>query len=337
MDDIVILSRREDSDERDQLVKDLKNAYEIRQIGDLKWFLNMRIICDRPNLKLWLCQDAYIDKIVDMYHLAHACKAYTPLTGTLLEPFNEPALPAKIHHYQQCIGSCIYSAVMTRPDITYAVGKLATFMTNPSEHHSSEADRMISYLRDTKNLAIQYNGNVGRALVLDLKPDVVEAASDASFADNPDRRSTQGYIFKLFGGAVDWKSNRQTIVTTSTTEAELVAISQAGKESIWWDRFFRHIQFEPGHKIRIQCNNRQTVGILMKEDPSITTKLRHVDIYGSWLRERVQSGDITVDWVPTAQMPADGFTKALPRQKHSEFVKMLGLVDISDIITAQAK
>ncbi|QSS48835.1 hypothetical protein I7I53_08967 [Histoplasma capsulatum var. duboisii H88] len=61
---------------------------------------------------------------------------------------------------------------------------------------------------------------------------VFEAASDASFVDNSDKISTEGYIFKLFEGPVDWKSKRQRIVTTSTTEAELLAISQAGKESI---------------------------------------------------------------------------------------------------------
>ncbi|EDN08978.1 predicted protein [Histoplasma mississippiense (nom. inval.)] len=170
-----------------------------------------------------------------------------------------------------------------------------------------------------------------------LSMNVVEAASDASFADNSERRSTEGYIFKLFEGPVDWKSKRQRIITTSTTEAELLAISQAGKESIWWKRFFDHLGFDPGHKISIQCDNRQTVGILTKEDPSITTKLRHVDIYGNWLRERIQSGDISVRWTPTTSMPADGLTKPLSQQKQREFIKQIGLVDITDLVNKITK
>ncbi|QSS56224.1 hypothetical protein I7I53_04378 [Histoplasma capsulatum var. duboisii H88] len=201
----------------------------------------------------------------------------------------------------------IDAAVMTRPDIAYAVGKLATFMTNPSERHSAEIDRVIIYLRDTKNLAIEHSRPDSDA----LSTNVVEAASDASFAGNSDRRSAEGYIFKLFGGPVDWKSKRQRVITTSTTEAELLAISQAGKESIWWKRFFDHLGFDPGHKISIKCDNRQTIGILNKEDFSITTKLRHVDIYSNWLRERIQSGDISVQWTPTTSMPVDGLTKSL--------------------------
>ncbi|KAG5290094.1 pol-like protein, yeast-enriched transcript [Histoplasma ohiense] len=166
---------------------------------------------------------------------------------------------------------------MTGPDIAYAVGKLTkltTFMTNPSERHSAEIDCVIIYLRDTKNLAIEYNGPDNDALSMN----VVEAASDASFVGNSGRRSTEGYIFKLFGGPVDWKSKRQKVKTTSTTEAELLAVSQAGKESIWWKRFFDHLGFDPGYEISIKCDNRQTIGILNKEDSSITTKLRHVDI-----------------------------------------------------------
>ncbi|QSS48816.1 hypothetical protein I7I53_08942 [Histoplasma capsulatum var. duboisii H88] len=197
-------------------------------MGNLEWFLNMRITRDRSSKKLWLCQDAYIDKLVDTYHFAHARKASTPLSSIPLAPYQGTASPEDTHYYQRRIGSCIYAAVMTRPDIAYAIGKLAIYMTNPSERHSAEIDRVIAYLRDSKNLAIEYSVSDGDGLSMN----VFEAASDASFVDNSDRRSTEGYIFKLFEGSVDWKSKRQRIVTTSTTEAELLAISQAGKESI---------------------------------------------------------------------------------------------------------
>jgi hypothetical protein len=64
----------------------------------------------------------------------------------------------------------------------------------------------------------------------------------------------------------------------------------------------------------------------------IQTKLRHVDIHQMWLRQEVDSGRITVEWKPTADMPADGFTKLLPRQKHKNFIRQLGLKDIYHLI-----
>ena len=66
----------------------------------------------------------------------------------------------------------------------------------------------------------------------------------------------------------------------------------------------------------------------MKETPQLETRLRHVDIHQHWLRQEVQEKRLLVKWIPTSQMPADGLTKALPRQKHEEFVRQLGLTNI---------
>jgi hypothetical protein len=162
---------------------------------------------------------------------------------------------------------------------------------------------------------------------------VCDPYSDASFANyTRTRRSAQGCLFKLFGGPIDWQSNNQRTVSTSTTEAELLALSNASKEAIWWDRLFKDLDFDPGHELEIKCDNKQTIRLLVKDVPILMTKLKHVDILHHWLREQVQAKKITVSWVPTNQMVADGLTKALPRQKQQNFVNQLGLVDISSLL-----
>jgi hypothetical protein len=108
--------------------------------------------------------------------------------------------------------------------------------------------------------------------------------------------------------------------TTSTTEAELLALTHVGKEVIWWQRFFEQLAFDPGHDITILCDNTQTVGILNKSMPLLTTKMRHVDIYQHWLHERVQAGDLAIEWVSTTDIAADGLTKPLSTVKHAHFV-----------------
>lgn len=70
---------------------------------------------------------------------------------------------------------------------------------------------------------------------------------------------------------------------------------------------------------------------MVTDAPKLMTKLRHIDIHQSWLRQEVQAGAVNVKWIPTKAMPADGFTKALPHQKHEEFMKMIGLVHISKL------
>jgi hypothetical protein len=271
-----------------------------------------------------------VDKITKTFHLEHAPQAPTPLSSTDLLPHDGTASPQEIYGYQQRIGSLIYPAVITRPDINAASSRLSEFLTNPSSRHLGEADRCITYLRDTKALGIEYSGSASHEIGLH----VFECASDAAFADDKiTRRSTEGYLFKLYGGVIDWKSTKQKCVTTSTTEAELHALTHAAKEMQWWKRFFVSIGFDPGHEPTIQCDNQQTVGLMKKDAPLLTTKLRHVDIHQHWLRQEVQANRIQIRWVPTHEMPADGLTKLLSRQKHEEFIKQLGLVDVSRFLT----
>ena len=166
-----------------------------------------------------------------------------------------------------------------------------------------------------------------------IPKEIFDNSVDASFANNSDRRSGEGYVFKLYGGPIDWVSRKQSTVTTSTTEAELLAMLHAGKQAIWWNNLFRKLHFDPSHELSLKNDNQQTIRLLTAQMPVLTTKLRHVDISQHWLRERVQNGDIQVKWVNTNDMVADGFTKALPRQKQERFVKQLGLVDIGKQIT----
>jgi len=161
--------------------------------------------------------------------------------------------------------------------------------------------------------------------------EVFVCASVAAFADDPEtRRSTEGYLFQLFGGAIDWKSTKQKTVSTSSTEAELLALSHAAKEVLWWKRFFQAINLDPGHNLAITCDNKQTICLLTKETPQLNTKLKHVDVHNHWLRQEIQNRNIKLNWICTTEMLADGLTKALPRQQHEAFVRQIGLVDISN-------
>lgn len=278
-------------------------------------------------MSLFMTMDAYIDKIAREFDLENAPRVSTPLSldASKFVPFEGQATPEQIHSYQSRIGHLIYPATALRPDIAYAASLLARFMQNPSPIHSDQVNRVIVYLRDHKNLSIVFDG---LATNPNASMRVVEAASDAAYGDDPStRRSSEGYVVKIFGGPVDWRATLQNTVTTSTTEAELLALTHLGKEVIWWQRFFKQMAFDPGHDIAIQSDNTQTVGILNKSMPLLTTKLRHIDIHQHWLRERVQAGDLGIEWVPTSDIVADGLTKPLNTVRHKIFVGLLGLTD----------
>ena len=141
----------------------------------------------------------------------------------------------------------------------------------------------------------------------------------------------------MYGMCVDWKATRQRSVAKSTTEAELLALSVAGGEMEWWNRLFNHIKLDLDVKPVIYCDNQQTVGIVTRQEDKLRTKLRHVDTHQMWLRQEVQQQRMHVAWCPTVDMPADGLTKTLVRQKHRRFVKQLGLESVERYITERSK
>jgi hypothetical protein len=111
--------------------------------------------------------------------------------------------------------------VITRPDVAFAASRLATFLHNPSQIHLAATDQTITYLKGTKTLAIEFS-----APIPGDEQQVFFSASNAAFADDPQtRKSTGGFIYSLFGGPADWHSAKQKTVTTSSTEAELLALT----------------------------------------------------------------------------------------------------------------
>ena len=139
----------------------------------------------------------------------------SPDTDLLVRPIS---LPASTMLYQRKLGSVLYTATTTRPDIAFAVLWLARFNQNPSQEHHQAADRVIQYLYGTRSRAICYGGDEegtngrGRDKGRDDRKDGAQlfiCASNASFADNSvDRKSSQGYIIKLFRGPIAWRANK---------------------------------------------------------------------------------------------------------------------------------
>ena len=330
VDDILLMATKPHLTDLEELATNLANTYEIRRMKEFNQFLNIRIIRDRPNRRLYLSQDQYIDKLVTQFNQEYAKLPFTPLSGQDLKPFEGEATLGEINAYQVRIGSIIYPATTLRADIAYAATKLAEFMQNPSQAHLAEVHRVIAYLNATRYLAIEYS-NINPYETDQTQ--VLKIAADASFADDMStRRSSQGYLIKLFNGPIMWQSSKQKTVSTSTTEAELLSLSHVGKEVQHMARIFKAIRFDPEQELQIECDNQQTVRIVSNQLPTISTKLRHVDIHQFWLRQEVQDGKFVVQWVPSSEMPADGLTKPLTKQLHQAFIDMLGLTDIRHLI-----
>ena len=134
---------------------------------------------------------------------------------------------------------------MIRADAAFAVSTLSHFLANPSKIHLMAITWTLRYLYGSRFLAIVYGAPIGADAP--TLTDMLIIASDASFADDVEsRRSSMGYTILLFGGLIAWRAARQDTVSTSTTEAELLALAHVGKEIMALIRLFEDIQLDIG-------------------------------------------------------------------------------------------
>ncbi|EAQ84333.1 hypothetical protein CHGG_08347 [Chaetomium globosum CBS 148.51] len=326
VDDIVIAFRESQRQEALRTMIQLRTRYKLTGGEPLQWFLGMEILRDRSNRLLWLSQKSYIDKIATLAQTETA--SGSPMTKEELLPYEGIATARDVITYLRKIGSLLYDAVITRPDIAFAVSRLARFTTNPGLAHQKAADRVLLYLKHTSTLALQFGG-----------ADDLRIASDASFADNSlNRKSSQGYAMKLFGGLIAWRANKQDTVTTSTTEAELLALSQAAKEGLFVSRLLKELGVTLDlQRLVIEVDNTQTIRLVTEEIAKLKTNLRHVDIHNHWLRQEYAAGKIDVMYTKSAEMMADGLTKALVQEQFVSFREQMGLVDVRERLAESRK
>jgi hypothetical protein len=173
--------------------------------------------------------------------------------------------------------------ITTRSDAAHHCSILADHLLNPGPNHMRAADRVLEYFIATVTHAIQYEP-------AQMSP--INASTDASYGDSPNRTSSQGYLFKFYGGLVVWNATKQRTVTTSTTKAELLSFSARARELMAFTRFLQQAGYEwddSADALSIFCDNRQTVDAINKDAIKLTTKLRHINIHQHWLRQLVHA------------------------------------------------
>ncbi len=200
MDDIVFAFKKNQRDEVETTVASLSKALTIERKGELKWFLGLHVICNRSERALWLSQKVYVIKICND---SPPCTSTSRLLFTQIEilellavPDNEDITDASRTLYQRKVGLLLFAVIATRPDIAFAVSRFLRFNQRSGKRHHEAADQVFHYLFQMQDYCIRYRGDAQ-----DLSSLVF--ASDVFFCDNKlDRKSSQGYIMKLFGIAV---------------------------------------------------------------------------------------------------------------------------------------
>ena len=321
VDDMLLIGN---SKELINSVKGLLAAqFDMKDLGAANFILGMQITRDRQSCKLWLWQRKYIEEVLKKFNMVDCKPVKTPMTlGVKLStdqcPKSEEDAEEMTHvPYASAVGSLMYAMVCTRPDIAQAVGVLSRFMSNPGKEHWSAVKRVLRYLRGTSDLSLCYGG-----MATGDELDVIGFVDADWGGDLDSRRSTSGYVFSLFGAAVCWMSKRQSTVALSSTEAEYMALTHAGKEAMW----LRRLSLELGFKldaVKIGCDNQGA--IYLAKNPAFHSRSKHIDIQYHFIRQKVEERLVLLKKVDTLVNAADFLTKAVSLAKFTWCVDEIGL------------
>ena len=313
-----------------ELVKEAKRVlckeFDMKDLGEARMIIGMRIIRHRPKRLLTLDQASYIRDVLQEESLLSCNPVSIPMTpGSYIALEDDSdSDPTEITAYQRLIGKLLYIACGTRPDIAFAVGCLSQQCLGPRIGHYRAAKKVLRYLKGTMDLGIHYNGSYSDAehLLTTL------GYSDSNFAgDIRERKSTMGYCFFLVRGVISWCSKKQRTVSTSTTEAEYIAIGHAARQAVWLRRFLIELPMDrPPAFVRILGDNQASLDLVKNAEHHDRTK--HIDVQHHYVRELVRDDYVRMEWVPTKEQLADGFTKALPRPTFVEHRTKLGVMPI---------
>ena len=216
----------------------------------------------------------------------------------------------------------MYIANTSRPDISYAIGKLSRFNRCPSLSHWEALDRVLRYLRGTMSYGLHYS----------RFSTVLEGYSDASWiTDSVNRKGTSGYIFMLGGAAVAWRSSKQTVITRSTMEAEIVALDSASQEAEWFKNLMSEIPImeKPIPAISLLCDNEAAINTCRNTEYNKRNR-RHISVRHKTIRYLIKNGIITSEFVRSKDNLADPLTKGLARSKVIETSRGMGLKPIKN-------
>ncbi|GBP12337.1 Retrovirus-related Pol polyprotein from transposon TNT 1-94 [Eumeta japonica] len=168
---------------------------------------------------------------------------------------------------RQAVGALMYLMLGTRPDLAFVVGYLSRFLEKPTRENVQCVKRVFRYLAGTLDVGICYNKK---------GPKLLECFSDADFAGCISTgRSTSGVIVTYAGGPISWISQRQAIVSTSTTEAEIVAANEAAKELVWLIRLYKEV-INLKQIPCIQIDN--TAAIRLAQNPEFHNRTKHIAV-----------------------------------------------------------
>ncbi|CAN6727335.1 unnamed protein product [Malus baccata var. baccata] len=295
VDDIILTG---DSDACVQsVISQLTTEFDMKDLGILHYFLGLQIDYHSPGL--FVHQSKYVHDLLQRMNMLECKPCLTPChPNQKLLTHGSPSYSDPTH-YRSIVGALQY-LTFTRLDIAYSVNQVCQFMHSPLDSYYVAVKRILRYLR----------GTIGWGIFFQPGSLCLRAYTDADWAGDPnDRRSTTGFVVFLDSNPISWSSKKQHTVSRSSTEAEYRAMATTTAEVVWLQQLLQDLHLDISSPPSLHCDNVSAMALAT--NPVLHSKAKHIEVDCHFVRERVQQGVISLQFVASTTQFADIFTKGL--------------------------
>jgi len=302
--------------EIDKIKASLHEAFRIKDLGSLKYFLGFEVA--RSTKGIHLCQRKYALDILSETGMLDCKPCQTPLMNNTKILFDKTAEPVNDpDSYRRLIGKLLY-LTNSRPDICYSVHLLSQFVQAPTIYHQQAAQHILRYLKTSPANGLFF------AATNDIQ---IKAFSDSDWATCPDtRRSVTGYCVFLGNSLISWKSKKQSTVSRSSSEAEYRALATTTCEIQWLNYLLHDFHVQHTDQSVLYCDSQSARQIA--HNPTFHERTKHIDLDCHVVREKLQKKLFHLLPIRSDEQLADIFTKALHRTSFKTILPKLGLMTI---------
>jgi hypothetical protein len=282
VDDLILVCN--DENKLLQIKEELNQKFEMKDLGELHFFLGMEVERNCDERLLHINQIKYLKEILKRFRMEECQPIGVPFDPKMkLQKNANGNDESKGFPYQQAVGSLMYDMLCTRPNLAYPISVLSHHMVNPNMEHWMAIERIFQYLQSTLQMKLQFDATPSKELL---------GYCDADWGgDFEYKRSTIGFVFMIGGGAISWSSKRQPTIALSTTEAKYMLNTQATKEAIWITKLMMDLRYIEENKVMvIRCNNQGAISLTKNLTHHAQTK--HIDVQHHFVQKRVENGEV---------------------------------------------
>ncbi|CAI7786519.1 unnamed protein product [Closterium sp. NIES-54] len=328
VDDILIFSPS--SDLVNEVMLKLQNKFKYKALGDVNFSPGLHIERDVEKRCMRVHQRKYLEALAANFGQSegHVATPFPSGFKCVKGPEEKSVGEEERRRFHSLVGSLMYAAVNTRPDVAFATGQLARVVQCPNEEQIAAGMRVAKYLGQTPTVGLQYSvAAQSRQKGADgVEPGCLflTAFSDASYASEPeDMTSVGGFICCVGGGPTAWESKKQVDQALSSVESEYMVLFRAVREIVWQQRLLAELGEEQQGPTPLYCDSQGAIALA--KNPVLHGLTRHMRVKWHWTRSMVAAGEVELHYVKTTGQPADMMTKRMVQQQHWKCCKLAGM------------